>query len=343
MKQIKFEDFEIIPILDSVRNANIDDDEYFGPKYQNCISNSRLGLINPEQEEGSPLKYYKNEHKSSPSLQIGSYVHQLTLESDIFTLGPKCGKPTAKLGATIDRIKYYRKQGESIYDSIIKASKDCDYYVKSIDTKIRFIIESGFKYYWETKDYPETTLLMSDYEYDHVTGCLDSINKYRRIGKLLHPINVFDEPIPSHNEDAFFIDFLVTYKGRCVKLPFKMKADNWSIDKDEMCLTLNDLKTTSGMVKSFMERDHSFYNFHYYRQFFVYKLILEQYCIKEFGYNKNWTFKGNVIVVNTRDFYVEVFPITEQHLKEGEEEFNQLLKRVAFYEMFGYDKEVEFI
>ena len=342
MKQIKFEDFEIIPILESATKELISDEIYFSSKYKNYISNSRLGLINPTQD-GSPTKYKTQPKESSSSLTLGSFVHQLVLQPEEFVLGPKCNKPSAKLGATLDRIKYYRKQGESIYDSIVKASKDCDYYVKSIDSKIRFIIESGFKYYWETRNIADNVLLMTNYEHEHVTGCLESIEKYRKIGKLLHPVDVFGDNLPSFNEDALFIDVLVTYNGKCVKLPIKMKADNWSIDKDSKVLTLNDLKTTSGFVKGFMEETGSMFHYHYYRQFALYRWILEHYCINEFGYNKDWTFKGNVIVVNTKDYFVEVFPISESLMEKGKKEYEELLKRVAFYEMFGYDKEVEFI
>lgn len=343
MKQIKLDDFEIIPILESAIKRDMSDEEYFSSKFKHYVSNSGLGLLNPEQ--GGSYANYKNPQKlSTQSLSLGSSVHELILQPETFTLGPKCGKPTAKLGATLDRIKYYRKQGESIYDSIVKASKDCDYYVKSIDSKIRFIIESGFKYYWNTKDYDENTILLSDYDYDCVKGCVDSVSKFRKIQNLIHPTDVFGDDIPVFNEDALFLDVLVTYKNRCIKLPIKIKIDSWSIDGESKTITLNDLKTTSGMVKSFMEREHSFYNFRYYRQFAFYTMVLKQYLIREFGYNeKEWTFKGNVMVVNTRDYYVDVFPVTEEHLKEGKEEYEKLLKMLAFYEMFGNDTEVEFV
>ena len=41
-EQIKFSDFEIIPIMKSVRKEEIDDKTYFGKNYSRYISNSRL-------------------------------------------------------------------------------------------------------------------------------------------------------------------------------------------------------------------------------------------------------------------------------------------------------------
>ena len=43
--------------MDTLRLQKISDEEYFSKKYSNYISNSRLGLINPEQD-GSPEKFF---------------------------------------------------------------------------------------------------------------------------------------------------------------------------------------------------------------------------------------------------------------------------------------------
>ena len=46
----------VTPILDSIELKNITDEDYFSEKYSNCISNSKLSLINPD-EGGSFEKY----------------------------------------------------------------------------------------------------------------------------------------------------------------------------------------------------------------------------------------------------------------------------------------------
>ena len=48
---------KITPLLDTLHLEKIDDSIYFSKKYSNYISNSRLSLINPEQD-GSPEKFF---------------------------------------------------------------------------------------------------------------------------------------------------------------------------------------------------------------------------------------------------------------------------------------------
>lgn len=55
---------QIIPLLDTLRLQKIDDEEYFSEKYSNYISNSRLGLINPEQDN-DPQAFFEGLSKHS--------------------------------------------------------------------------------------------------------------------------------------------------------------------------------------------------------------------------------------------------------------------------------------
>lgn len=54
--KVNLNEIKIIPDLTSVERKKISDKEYFSNEYKDYISNSRLGLINPEQD-GSPNKY----------------------------------------------------------------------------------------------------------------------------------------------------------------------------------------------------------------------------------------------------------------------------------------------
>ena len=51
METVKFSDFQIVPIGSSIRRVEMDDETYFSPTYSGYVSNSRLGLINPEQDK----------------------------------------------------------------------------------------------------------------------------------------------------------------------------------------------------------------------------------------------------------------------------------------------------
>lgn len=287
---IKFSDFEIVPIMSSVIKRDISDELYFSSKYAKYISNSRLKNINPN-EEGDPSKYLNPPRIQTQSLSIGSAVHECLLQPEEFELAPKLNKPTAKLGAVIDEIFINRSKGLSIYNSIHKACEKVGYYVSSIDKKIPFIIEKGFEYYWNRRKYESVKepIFLSNSDYDVVNACLNSCNNNKSIMKKLHPTDDFGDLIESHNEDALFIDFIVTYKKKhCVTLPFKLKADNWTIDYDNKVITLNDLKTTGKPVNWFMNPEYGSMNkFHYYRQMGIYSAVLWYYCQQNFGVCKN--------------------------------------------------------
>lgn len=228
METIKFSDFQIIPIQSSVRRIEMSDEEYFSSKYSHCVSNSRLTLVNPEQD-GSAKKYFHPPRFETSSLRLGSFIHMLLLQPEEFSLAPKLGRPTAKLGDVMDEIIQNRIKGMSIYDSIINASTKVNYYVNCINKKIRYIIENGIAYYIKSSQYRSKDsheLIMSDREHDIVSECLKSCHNNKQLMNKLHPIDLFGDALESHNEDAMFMDYLITYKDKHVKLKFKLKIDN---------------------------------------------------------------------------------------------------------------------
>ena len=349
---IKFSDFEIVPVSSSVRNVEMDDATYFSNKYSKYISNSRLKWIDPEAN-GSPQLFKSPPRIVTSSLETGSSVHEILLQPEEFELAPKFNKPTAKLGKVIEEVYKFRKQNLSIYQSIRKACEKVEYYVNQIDKKILYIIQKGYVYYlsryaYEKQNTSKTQIFLSDSDYETVSNCLQSCYDNRKLMNLLYPTTLFGDKIESHCEDAFFIDFVVTYKKRhCTTLQFKLKADNWTIDYDEKIVTLNDLKTTSTPVQWFMNPEYgSMAKYRYDRQMAAYSSVLWHYCIRHFGVCKKqgWDLKANMLVVQTTPPYTSAcFPVGRDLLKQGRIQFEQLMKRVAYYEIFGYDKEVEFI
>ena len=273
-----------------------------------------------------------------------SAIHECTLQSESFTLGPKLKKPTAKLGAVIDKVKEYRNQNYGIYDAIVQASKDCNYYVNQINAKLSKIIKDGFEYYWKSKQYNDSYILLSDGDWEVCNACVENLKKNTDIQKVLHPTDMFDNFLPSFNEDALFLDVIVTYNGHCTTLKLKMKADNWTIDEENKTLVLNDVKTTSKPCAWFMNSEYgSFYHYHYYRQFALYMMMLQTYCIKEYGFNHNWTSKGHVLVVNTSEYDTRLCYVSKEQFAKGKEEYEQLLKRIGYYTINGFEEEVEFV
>ena len=349
MEKVKFSDFQIKIDINSVCKKEISDEEYFSPKYGHYISNSRLKNIDP-LAGGSPAKYKLNPKISSDSLRIGSAVHECLLQPGEFELAPKIDRPTAKLGLVMDAIPGFLKEGIGLDDAIKQAAAKVDYYSSTINTKLDSVKEVWEDYSKRLEELNKTPTdkvrrILANKEWDVVNGCLESCKANNDIMRLLHPTTLFGDPIESYFEDALFMDYIVIYKHHnCAVLPFKMKADNWTIDTDSKIITLNDLKTTGKSVQCFMREDGSFNHYDYSRQMAVYSQILWYYCMKNYGvYPKDWKIKANMLVVETiPNYWSKAYVVNPSQLTDGKKKLNELLCRVAYCEMFGYDKEVEF-
>ena len=349
--KVKFSDFKIVPVMDSIKRLDIDDDVYFSNKYRNYISNSRLKFINPI-ENGSPELYKNPPHLSTQSLSIGSAVHECLLQPENFTLAPKMHKPTAKLGLVADYVYTHKQDNVPIEDVIIEASREIGYYVNTINSKIPMILEKCTPY-WEALDEPRwkkenvQEIFLSDADYDVVYGCVNSCLDNKDVTDKLHPKDLFGDPVKSYNEIAFFIDFLVTYKDKqCTTLRFKMKADNYTVDVQDKKVVLNDLKTSSKPVAWFMNEEYgSFYHYHYGRQLALYLWVLWLYCSKKYGASKSagWKSEANILITQTSPEYnSKCYTISNSILKQGLIEGKELLKRVAAQQIFGWKTQIEF-
>lgn len=347
MKIIKLSDIKLIPIPNTISREDISDEVYFSKKYKDYISNSRLKLINPKQD-GSPKTYLRGFNgETTQSLQIGSGVHCMLLQPNEFELAPMLDKPSAKLGNVIDKIIKYRKNKWSIYKSIKQACIDCSYYVNQIDRQIPNIIKKGFKYYWNHKLYEDKKYIhLCERDRNTVISCLESCNRNKFLLDKLNPKDIFgDLCAQSFNEDTFFMDIACVYKNKACVLKLKLKADNWTIDIENKKLVLNDLKTTGHFVDTFMNHDGSFYNFHYGRQLALYTWVLIEYAKQKYGFDKKtWTYECNILAVQTIPPYdTGVFKVSNSLLKQGKQEYEELLKRVGYHTMFGFDRSVDFI
>lgn len=345
MKEIKLDDFKILPDLSSLKRVDMSDDEYFSDKYKDYVSNSRLKLINPE-EGGSPEKYKNPPKFTSSSLSMGSVVHEQMLQKEYYEMAPKLGRPSAKLGNCIDEIIKLRQSGIGGYRAIEQAMKNTDYYANSINEyRIKDIIKKGLKYYFARKKYKGNGTILSDADWESANNAIKSLSGNDIIMQKLHPTDIFGDPIESHNEDAMLIDFWVIYKNQATILKYKMKIDNWTIDKENKHLALNDLKTARDNPEYFATKTGHLVTFNYYRQFGCYFDVLKLYCMREYGYNENdWTHEMNFMVVrNNPPFNSKCCPMSEDYYKKGVEEYQKLFKMIAYYQIFGWDEEVKFV
>lgn len=332
------------PILSSVQRLDISDETYFGPQYKHYISNSRLKLIDPTCN-GSPSTYKTGfTGKTTGSLSLGSNIHMLYLQPEEFELVTDVTLPNGKLGLACEKaIKHYKKGGK-IEESIIKGCKDADYYANSLtDSKIRNVLRTCAPYYYQLKDLDDSKLVASERDLKTIVTCLENLKACKEATKLIHPSDMFGDPIDSFNEDTILIDYKCAYGDKSCILKFKMKADNWTIDKENKVLTLNDLKTTGKGLQYFMQ--NSYVKYGYNRQLAAYSECLRLYCRKEHGVTiKDWKFDTNIIAVETvGENRAGVFKIYPNQLKKGREEFYRLMKMVGICEMFGYSDDIEFL
>lgn len=344
--EVHLADVKLTPLLHSVKRLKISDEEYFSEKYKDYISNSRLKYINPDQD-GSPSKYKNGiPQETTRSLQLGSAIHEVFLQPESFSLAEDFNRPSAKLGDVCDCIIKNRKLGKSIYNSIIDACNEIDYYKNSIsNNRIRQILLKGLPYYYNVRnENVDGKIVLPSNDRKICVSCLNSLYEHKGINSLVHPIDIFGEPIKSYNEDAVFIDVKCVYKGESTILKLKMKADNWTIDPDNKKLVLNDLKTTGKPLGYFMQDYGSFIHYHYARQMAMYLWMLFHFCKKEYKIDKSWNVSANMIVVETGyDNKAGHFKVSKEQLREGKKEFQRLLKMVGICEICGYDDNIQFI
>lgn len=259
------------PLLDTIQLLDISDEEYFGNGYTDYISNSRLKLINPD-EGGNPEIYKEGlriHNKYSDSLYFGSAVHQMILQPEEFHIAEEVNRPTAKAGFMADELyTCFMKNGIVAMDDIIAASNKIGYYKDKLDDNKVDVLKAKYEDYfqqrkkYECKKLTSTPIYLDKASRFKLKECLDSVKKNKQIQSLLHPKDFFEAPIVM-NEVTLLMDVKVTIDGNSVILKLKAKLDNFTFDKNDLTLNLNDLKTTGHYLTKFEE---SFYKYHYHRQ-----------------------------------------------------------------------------
>lgn len=334
----------------NINGGDMPDSEYYSLKGYTSIS--RLKLIDPKKG-GSPQKYIQGfDYGYNESLLLGSAVHASILQPDEFEISDYQGKPAGKLGFFIEKVRQNRKAGMNIADSLEKASKDADYYVGKFKGKIREkAIRSGLDYYcrlskgeFEPVNGKEKYVLSKNL-YDAAQACIDSIKRNHAIQNILSD-NLF-EPKQFFNEIALFSDIKVTFPdGTSTVIKFKGKLDSVVWDPEKRILYLNDIKTTSKPLNYFMgyiyndvPYDGVFEHHSYYNQLTVYGIMLQMYFQKVLGIN-DYTMLANIFAVETTgEHRSESFRINNSYFELGKKEFKELMVRLAWHTVNGFDKD----
>lgn len=340
---MNLENIKLTPLIDTLRLENIDDAIYFSERYSGYISNSRLGLINPEQG-GSPKKYFEGFAANkiySDSLIFGSAVHELSLQPESFYIESNIDRPTAKVGFIADLIyDMCKKQNtRNITDEMfVKAAIEVDYYHGILnETKLNDLKERIIPYVLQRLDYisieGKDPIFLDSKSRDKLSKCIKSLEDNNQIQSLLHPIGLLNTPI-SCNEQTILLDVEVEIKD--LEEPFiirlKSKLDNFTIDTENNLITVNDVKTTSRYISKFA--NGALLDYHYYREMGMYSFLLSL-CAKKFYGMENPRIKSNFLVIETfPEYKSSVIPMTRDLFMKGFQEFKNLVKTVAYYTAF---------
>lgn len=333
---------KLIPLLDTIQLIEMSDEEYFSDKWAGYISNSKLALINPDQD-GSPQIYKEglSKHsKYSDSLVFGSAVHELVLQPKEFAVVNNVDRPTAKMGAMADELykTFLSNKGVVSDKDIIAASDKIDYYKGKMDSiKIENVKDKCINYWWDRRDW-ETghnnlgtePIYLDPKSREKLQLCLASVEANKEVQDLLHPKGVFEEPI-SMNEAALFMDVKAEHEGKETILKLKGKLDNFTIDTETNEVVLNDLKTTGHWLIDFGD---SFKKYHYNRQMAMYAWMLRSYVEKQYNIKPSSLMANMLLVCTVPDYRAGVFRVTNGEIRKGFLEFKDLLQRVAYCELY---------
>lgn len=329
---------KIIPLLDTLKLGKISDQEYFSKKFNCYISNSRLSKIDPKNG-GSPEEFFgKMKPFYTSSLQIGSCVHELTLQPSLFKL-TNIDKPTGKVGLIADelfKIDYIPSNEE-----ILKAATKIDYYKGNLSEKmIENLLINCIPYWSERSDFErsydgsEELIYLDKKSRETSLNCVAALKNNKSIQDLLHPKNFVDEDYISEMEQAILLDVKVIMpNGNEFILKLKSKLDNYTIDTFSNEIVVNDVKTLGKIVSEFSS---NIQRFSYNREIAMYSWLLSL-CATKFYNMNDFTIKGNYLVVSTiPKYYTKVVPMNKKMYKEGWNQFIYLLKLVAYYYDSGY-------
>lgn len=373
MKEV-FNKFKVELVPGSIQRIQMDDATYFGPEYKDYVSNSKLGLLNPAQG-GSPQKFLEGFNKSEGpimSFALGSAVHQLNLEPEIYTLS-NLNSPSGKLGEVYEKYLEYRRKGHQMEKSMVLACRDAEYYVKQIvetnfsgkdrPTNLKTAIKKVLPYALAKKpkkdENGKTILYLPSDLHKKCVACTKSLKENKPIQKILNDGE-------SYCEDVLVADLKVSFplnfnddNSEIVEtiVKIKIKIDNWTINHQTKRFALNDLKTTGKPLQYFMGFEKteagfmgkeqktfvkgSFHKFHYTRQMAMYGWLLDQYIKQEFG--EGYYGPARMLVVETIGGFNSIsFSVSSGDIKAGYFEFLDLIKCAAYHQVKGYENILEF-
>ena len=266
-----------------------------------------------------------------------SAVHELVLQPEYFELVETINRPTGKPGFISDIV--YKKTVLPTDEELIAAAKEVDYYggnlntiqMKELKAKVLPYCEQRMNY--EARYTGDKELIfLGEAMREKVKACVSNLLGNAEIYSLLHPTGLLTNPI-SENEQAILVDLDVDVEGHePIVLKLKAKLDNFTIDKENNKLIINDIKTHGRKIGEFGDAVN---NWRYMREMAVYATLLNLVAQKFYGMDRT-DIEANFLVVSTiSPYYTKVHRLRREDFLIGVEEFQRLLKMVAYYTCYG--------
>lgn len=268
-----------------------------------------------------------------------SAVHELVLQPEYFELVEDINRPTGKPGFISDIT--YKKDRLPTDEEFIAAATEVDFYsgdlnviqMKELKAKVLPYCEQRMNYEARYTGGKEL-IFLGEVMRDRVKSCVSNLLENTEIYSLLHPTGLLTNPI-SENEQAILVDLAVDVEGHePIVLKLKAKLDNFTIDKENNKLIINDIKTHGRKIGEFGDAVN---NWRYMREMAVYATLLNLVAKKFYGMDKT-DIEANFLVVSTiPPYYTKVHRLRREDFLVGIDEFQRLLKMVAYYTCFGPD------
>lgn len=338
----------------SVKMLDMSDEDYFGNALPGYISNSKMGLINPEQG-GSDEKWFAGfEDKKTDSLALGSAIHALILEPEKYSLSEVVAPTeTERAIITTAHKMTVREKGAIEYDEAIElAVKYHNWYSGKPGAKrIEKLKETGTEYFNFLNHNNDSEISLPAAMRAKAIQAVGVLSDNPKVREKLYPAHSPIQDVLQLNEKVF----IAKVKHRGVIYDMKLKADNVNVFTGRFNnAEINDLKTTSADITTFMgyetlaltnpsiDDDNvwgfqlgrifnqgAFQKWHYYRQMYMYRAIVAQWLLENYGIGLE-EITTNMVVVETRNFKprADVFTVSEEWMEIGRQEFNYLMDKI---------------
>lgn len=313
-----------------------------GSREDIVVSNSSLSYINPLQN-GSPVAFLdffeEKQEKEKNYYRMGHLIHKWAEDRESFVIA-ECPRPSEIMGLIADRvIAEIEFNGVEFTRELASDISLTMNYQKNWkpETRLKNVYDGIETYINDYINREEDKTYLTEAEYTTVKKSTEAVEKHPVAKELLfmqdtdfsnkkvyRELEIYWNKVFPFHDNSYNIG-----ESRPIMLKFKAKLDSLVIDFDSKVVTYTDPKTSSAGAYSF---GTSFSNYKYYRQQAFYNWAIREFSKQQEFNLTGFTFLNRNIVIETNNlFQVTVYNISEDWLKRGTKEYQELVKRLVYH------------